>query len=137
MLNLARTRAELKVVADQVGAPTSAELIADATSLALSRLAGRDDLLGTYHLTAAGSTSWHAYTQALLGMAAARGYVLKASAEQVLPIPTEAYPTPAKRIANSRLATDKLRAAFGLTLPAWDAHLGRFLAELHQPGGTV
>ncbi len=134
MLNLARTRPELKVVSDQVGAPTSAELIADVTALAIRRLAGKDDLLGTYHLTAAGATSWHAYAQLLFRLAAAKGYALKAAPDNVLPIPTEAYPTPAKRIANSRLATDKLRAAFGLTLPAWDAHLGRFLEELHQPG---
>ena len=134
MLNLARSRPQLTVVADQVGAPTSAELIADVTALALGRLAGREHLLGTYHLTAAGSTSWHAYAQLLLRLAAARGYALKATADQVLPIATAAYPTPAKRIANSRLATDKLRAAFGLTLPAWDASLGRFLEELPQPG---
>jgi dTDP-4-dehydrorhamnose reductase len=130
ILNLARTREELKVVADQVGAPTSAELIADVTALALRRLRLSQDLVGTYHLTAAGETSWHAYAQLLVRLAATKGYVLKAVPGRILPITTAGYPTPAKRIANSRLATDKLRAAFGLTLPSWDAHLGRFLEEL-------
>jgi len=132
ILKLARTRPQLTVVADQVGAPTSAELIADATALALRGVASDKTLCGTYHLTAAGATSWHAYAQALLNLAAAKGYALKTTADQVQPVPTSAYPTPAKRIANSRLATDKVRAAFGLTLPAWDAHLDRFLEELPQ-----
>lgn len=136
ILDLARTRSGLTVVADQVGAPTSAELIADVTAQVLNRLAGSDELLGTYHLTAAGETSWHAYAQVLLRLAAARGYALQATADKVLPIATADYPTPAKRIANSRLATDKLRAAFGLTLPPWDAQLGRFLEELPHEGAN-
>ena len=130
ILNLARTREELKIVADQIGAPTSTELIADVTALALRRLERSEALVGTYHLTAAGETSWHAYARLLVRLAATKGYALKAVPERILPIATADYPTPAKRIANSRLATDKLRAAFGLTLPPWDAHLGRFLEEL-------
>ena len=134
ILNLARTRPELTVVADQIGAPTSAELIADVTAQTLHRLRKSADLLGTYHLTAAGETSWHAYAERLLRLAATKGYALTAAADRVLPITTADFPTPAKRIANSRLATDKLRAAFGLTLPPWDAHLGRFLDELPHEG---
>jgi dTDP-4-dehydrorhamnose reductase len=136
MLNLAAGRPALTVVADQVGAPTSAELIADITALALYRMAqpSGSDLAGTYHLTAAGATSWHAYCQHLLGLAAEKGWDLQAKPENVRPIATADYPTPAKRIANSRLATDKLRAAFGLTLPSWDAHLDRFLDELSSQG---
>lgn len=134
ILKLAHTRSGLTVVADQVGAPTSAELIADVTAHVLTHMAESDDLLGTYHLTAAGETSWHAYAQVLLRQAAARGYALQASADKVLPIATADYPTPAKRIANSRLATDKLRVAFGLTLPPWDAQLGRFLEEFPHEG---
>ena len=130
MLNLAQTRDELKVVDDQIGAPTSAELIADVTALALRHVQNVECAGGTYHLTAAGETSWHAFAQRLLHMAADRGYALKATADRVLPIPTSGYPTAAKRIANSRLATDKLRQTFGLTLPAWDAALERFLEEL-------
>ena len=130
MLALAQTRDELKVVDDQIGAPTSAELIADVTALALRHVQNVESAGGTFHLTASGETSWHAYAQRLIQMAASRGYALKTTPDKVLPIPTSDYPTPAKRIANSRLATDKLRTTFGVTLPSWDAALDRFLEEL-------
>jgi len=130
ILNAAQTRDQLTVVADQTGAPTSAELIADVTALALYRAAtDRRGLTGTYHLTAAGETNWHAYAQHLLRLAARKGYPLKTTAERVLPVTTADYPTAARRIANSRLATDKLRTTFGLTLPFWGAQLDRFLDE--------
>ncbi len=126
ILNAAKTRDALRVVNDQTGAPTSAELIADVTALTLSRLSsGR---LGTYHLVAAGETSWHGFAETLLARAAAKGHAFKAIS--VAAIPSAAYPTPAKRIANSRLNTDKLRACFGVNLPAWDADLDRFIDEL-------
>ena len=130
ILNLARTRDELTVVADQIGAPTSAALIAKVTAQVLHSAGGSEAAGGTYHLTAAGETSWHAYAQRLLRLAAARGFVLKATADHVRPVATADYPTPAKRIANSLLATHKLRDTFGLTLPPWDAHLERFIEEL-------
>lgn len=133
MLRLAASRKELNVVADQTGAPTSAELIADVTAQVLGRRPA-DHLLGTYHLTAAGETTWCDYARRVLGLAAARGWPLQAGPDDIKPIATADYPTPAKRIANSRLATDKLRAAFGLTLPSWDASLDRFLAELPPEG---
>jgi dTDP-4-dehydrorhamnose reductase len=130
MLQLAQTREELRVVDDQIGAPTSAELIADVTALALRHVQKVECAGGTYHLTADGETSWHAYTQLLLRKAEARGYALRTTADDVIPISTSEYPTPAKRIANSRLSTDKLRITFDLTLPSWDAALDRFLDEL-------
>jgi len=130
MLQLAQTRDELRVVDDQIGAPTSAELIADVTALALRHVQKVECAGGTYHLTADGETSWHAYTQLLLRKAEARGYALRTTADDVIPISTSEYPTPAKRIANSRLSTDKLRITFDLTLPSWDAALDRFLDEL-------
>jgi len=130
MLQLAQTRDELRVVDDQIGAPTSAELIADVTALALRHVQKVECAGGTYHLTADGETSWHAYTQLLLRKAEARGYPLRTTADDVIPITTAEYPTAAKRIANSRLSTDKLRITFDLTLPSWDAALDRFLDEL-------
>ena len=133
MLRLAATRKQLTVVADQTGAPTSAELIADVTAQVLARRPA-DNLLGTYHLTAAGETTWHAYARRILALAKAQGFALQAGPDDVAPIATVDYPTPAQRLANSRLATDKLRAAFGLTLPSWDANLDRFLAELPPEG---
>jgi len=128
ILNLARTRPDLNVVSDQIGAPTSAELIADVTAQALSK--GGKDLSGTFHLTASGETSWHGFAQRLVALASKRGYHLQCTAERVRAITTAEFPTPARRIANSRLDTHKLRSTLGLTLPAWDAHLHRFLEEL-------
>jgi len=130
MLNLARNREALTVVDDQVGAPTSAELIADVTALALRHVQKVECAGGTYHLTAAGETSWYDYARLLLRKAAAKGHHLKAGAQDVRPIATADYPTPARRIANSRLSTDKLQTVFGLTLPPWEAGVDRFLDEL-------
>ena len=135
MLKFARTRDELRVVDDQIGAPTSAELIADVTAQAVHGIS--DDKLGTYHLVAAGETSWHAFASRLLQLSVARGHRLKVTPERVKAIPTTDYPTPAKRIANSRLATDKMRAAFGLTLPPWDKSLDRFLDEIPEESPTA
>ena len=133
MLRLAQERDTLKVVADQHGAPTSAELIADVSALMLQRLrldARGDALAGTYHLTASGSTNWHGYAQRVLELAQRKGMALQAGPEQVLPIRTEDYPLPAPRPKNSRLDTSKLQQAFGLHLPDWRYHLDRMLEEL-------
>ena len=134
MLRLAQDREELNVVADQIGAPTSAELIADVTALCLYRLA-HDPVLaarasGIYHLVAAGQTSWHQYARFVIGEAQRLGWQLKAVPEGVLPIPGSAYPTPARRPANSRLNTRKLQATFGVYLPPWENHVRRLVAEL-------
>ena len=134
ILRLAQERDELKVVADQFGAPTSAELVADVTALcAISimqcpdRFAGAD---GIYHLVAAGETSWHAYARFLVETAAEMGWSLKLRSDAIRPIATAEYPLPAKRPANSRLATDKLTKVFGIELPHWHIHLKRVLEEL-------
>jgi dTDP-4-dehydrorhamnose reductase len=138
MLRLAKERDQLKVVADQHGAPTSAELIADVTALALYRALQAGDaaqsLSGTYHLAAAGETSWHGYAQHVIAAARARGVALKAAPEAVLPIGTEAYPTPAARPKNSRLNTAKLSGAFGLQLPDWRYHVQRLMDEIAAQG---
>lgn len=126
MLRLATTRDELSVVADQTGAPTSAALIADVTAQALKAA----NLSGTYHLVAAGETTWHGFATLVIGEAQRLGLALKAGPGQVKAIPTSAYPTPAQRPANSRLNTDKLRTALGLTLPPWDDHVKRVVAQL-------
>jgi len=135
ILRLAQTRDEVRVVSDQIGAPTAADLIADVSALALAQALRAPEgapsgLGGTYHLTAAGQTSWHAFAVHILRLATAQGYSLKVAPDRVAPIPTAAYPTAAKRIANSRLATDKLRATFGLSLPSWETGAARFMAEL-------
>ena len=134
MLKLAAERDSLRVIADQFGAPTSAELIADATALMLHRLRTDAALAaqasGLYHLTAQGSTSWHGYAQFVLTQAAARGRALRCPPEQVQAIPTADYPLPAPRPANSRLDCGKLQTTFDLTLPPWQTQVQRLIDEL-------
>lgn len=124
MLRLAAERDALSIVNDQIGAPTSAALIADVTAhIVRDYIEYGDEFIdactGTYHLTAAGSTSWHGYAQHIIALAEAAGMPLKIKAADVQGIPSSAYPTPAKRPSNSRLNFDKLQDTFDLTLPAW------------------
>lgn len=134
ILRLAAERDTLKVVADQVGAPTSAELIADVTALALYRLcndpAFADSVSGVYHLTASGETSWHKYAEYVIAQAERFGRTFKVSSSQVEPIDTCDYPTPAKRPANSCLDTSKLERTLNVLMPHWKLHVDRLLTEL-------
>jgi dTDP-4-dehydrorhamnose reductase len=138
MLRLAKERDTLNVVADQHGAPTGAELLADATALALHRIAalGTDArrLSGTYHLAAVGNITWHAYAQHVLLQAQEHGLVLKAGPEAVRPIASSAFPTPAARPTNSRLDCSKFCTSFGVVLPDWHYHVNRLIAELSAQG---
>lgn len=138
MLRLAGDRDEIKVVADQVGAPTSAELIGDVTALCQYRLQHDAKLAasasGIYHLVAASQTSWCDYARLVIGEAAALGRPLRTTADKVLPIPASAYPTPARRPANSRLDTARLRTTFGVNLPDWAVHVRRLVRELVTEG---
>ncbi|AWI81653.1 dTDP-4-dehydrorhamnose reductase [Parazoarcus communis] len=127
MLRLAAERERLTVIADQIGAPTGAELIADVSAHAVRSLRARPELSGTYHLAAAGETSWHGYAEFVIEAARARGVALKVG--EIAPIPTTDYPTPATRPLNSRLDTTRLCAAFDLTLPAWQRGVARMLDE--------
>ena len=139
MLRLAKEKESLHIVADQWGAPTSAELLADVTALALHRVLGGEQeshLSGTYHLIAAGETNWHAYARYVLTVAQARGVTLKVAPQAVVPISTEAYPLPAKRPMNSRLSTAKVTQAFGVCLPDWQYHVRRSVDELIAQGAV-
>ena len=129
MLRLAAEREELKVIADQIGAPTGADLLADVTALVLHRLQMRPELGGTYHCAAAGQTSWHGYARHVIEWARAHGHAMKVAPEAVKAIATSGYPTPAQRPLNSRLDTFKLRHAFGLHLPPWQHGVERMLME--------
>ena len=129
MLRLAAERDELKVIDDQIGTPTGADLLADVTALVLHRLQMRPELAGTYHCVAAGQTSWHGYARHVIEWARAHGRPVQVAPEAVRPIPTSGYPTPARRPLNSRLDTFKLRHAFGLHLPAWQQGVERMLTE--------
>lgn len=130
MLRLASERDTLGVIDDQFGAPTGAELIADVTAHAIVATRRDAALSGLYHLAAAGETTWCGYARFVLEQAAAAGVALKVSAEAVNALTTDAYPTPAKRPANSRLDTHKLEKAFGLRLPDWQQGVARMLTEI-------
>ena len=130
MLRLAAERDELAVIADQVGAPTGADLLADVTAHALRAAIANPALAGTYHAVAAGETSWHGYARHVIEFARAAGQPIRVAAQRVAPIPTSAYPTAARRPLNSRLDTRKLRQAFGLALPDWRVGVERMLREV-------
>ena len=130
MLKLAAERDTLTIIDDQHGAPTGAELLADVTAHAARMTLERPELAGTYHLVAGGTTTWHAYARHVIEYARARGRAIRVAPDAILPVPTSAFPTPAKRPANSRLATRKLQHAFGLTLPAWQLGVDRMLDEI-------
>jgi len=134
MLRLAAERDELKVVSDQSGAPTSAELIADITALVLQQLVANPDLIrkksGVYHLVASGKTSWYGYAQYVLKTAIDLGRSLKVSSDQVVPVITADFSMPANRPMNSCLDTKKLCLAFCVTLPDWSYYVERTLHEI-------
>lgn len=130
MLRLAAERDSLSVVSDQIGAPTGAELIADVTAHAI-RVARRDpQVSGTWHLAAAGETSWHGYARHAIEAARALGAPVRVAPDAIRPCTTSDYPTPARRPANSRLATAKLTHTFGLHLPDWRQGVDRAIREL-------
>lgn len=117
MQRLMRERTELKIVDDQIGAPTWSRLIAEATAqilaqcLSPARGADRPEPWGTYHLTCGGETSWYGFAAAIAELG---GYPTRLN-----PIPSSDYPTPARRPTNSRLDNAKLARVFGLRLPHW------------------
>ncbi|CAD1795474.1 dTDP-4-dehydrorhamnose reductase [Xanthomonas arboricola pv. juglandis] len=126
MLRVGAERDELRVVADQVGTPTPAALIADVTAQLLRQR--RPGTSGTWHLTAAGQTSWHGFAEAIFQEAVSAGLLLRAP--RVVPITTADYPTPAQRPAYSRLSIDKLQRDFDIVLPDWRVGLQRVIAEI-------
>lgn len=133
MLRLSGERDELKVVADQRGAPTSASLLADVTAQIVARYLreGRDSFpFGVYHLVAGGECTWHDYARTVVSAALVAGKPVRTTPDRILPITTADYPTAAKRPANSRLATVKLQDTFGLVLPPWQDGLAHVLKQI-------
>lgn len=129
MLNLARTRDTLGVVADQQGCPTAASDLADAIMAIASRIAvtGWDDSYGgVFHAAGTGETTWHGLAMAVFEASARHG----GKVPVVNAIPTAAYPTPAKRPANSRLDCTRLEQVFGVRLPAWRDSVDRTVAAI-------
>lgn len=130
MLRLASERDQLQVVADQIGAPTGADLLADVTAHAIRSVQQRPDLAGLYHLVAGGETSWHGYARHVIEQARAAGQAIRVNPEAIQAVPSSAYPVPAPRPHNSRLDTRKLQAAFDLVLPDWQTGVDRMLLEI-------
>ncbi len=130
MLKLAQERDALKVIDDQYGAPTGADLLADITAHALRAVMAQPELAGTYHVAPAGETTWHGYARHVIGRARAAGLPVKVAEDAIAAVPTSEFPTPARRPANSRLDTAKLRSAFGLHLPDWRVGVDRMLTEI-------
>lgn len=130
MLRLAQERERLTVIDDQHGAPTGADLIADVTAHAIRTAMQQPQVSGLYHLVAAGETSWHGYASHAIAQARALRPDLPWQVGEIAPVPTSAFPTPARRPLNSRLNTQKLQQTFGLNLPHWQTGVDRLLTEI-------
>jgi dTDP-4-dehydrorhamnose reductase len=130
---VAHERTELRVVADQIGAPTSARIIADAVARLLE--ADINDLprgfaraKGVVNIAASGETSWHGFATRIVDGLQARGHRL--SVQSIMPLRSDEYPTKARRPRNSRLDLARLRKVFGISMPRWDEALETELNEI-------
>lgn len=130
MLRLAQTRETLQVIDDQLGAPTGAELLADVTAHVIRQATQAPSVAGIYHLAASGCTSWYEYAKYVIALMGSAQPAIKRVATEIKPVPTSAFPTPARRPNNSRLDTSKLQTTFGLVLPAWQTGVTRMLNEI-------
>ncbi|MBX3611653.1 MAG: dTDP-4-dehydrorhamnose reductase [Hydrogenophaga sp.] len=133
MLRLAQEREVLRIVDDQVGAPTGADLLADVTAHTVRATLGDARLGGTYHVAPQGEVSWHGFARYCIDTARELRPDLRWQLQRLDAIPSTDYPTPARRPLNSRLNTARLQAAFGLALPRWEPGVRRMLAEFLTP----
>lgn len=138
MLKLAQSRSELSIVADQIGAPTTAECIAQATSDVLAQILtpagkGIDGRSGVYNLTNGGDTSWHGFAEEIFSQAAEK---LNCPRPALTPIPTAEFPRPAVRPLNSRLSEKKLADVYGIRLPDWRRGLELVIETLNGGIGS-
>jgi dTDP-4-dehydrorhamnose reductase len=141
ILKLAVERPELRIVDDQIGAPTWSRDLADATRKIIEQLSAKSssakisivealgDRSGIYHMTAAGSVSWCGFATAIVEEMRKRG-LSKGNLAEVIPIPSSQFPTPAARPHNSRLCNQKLSRVFGVSLPPWRESLVSVMDEL-------
>ncbi|MBG5986034.1 dTDP-4-dehydrorhamnose reductase [Proteus vulgaris] len=128
ILNLAKNKEKLSIINDQYGAPTSAELIADCTVIALMQTINNEDKCGIYHLVASGTTNWYEYTQLIIKEAKSNG--IKLVLNKIDGIPAINYPLPARRPYNSRMNNEKFKKAFSVELPDWKVGIVRLIKEL-------
>ncbi|MEO6829170.1 MAG: dTDP-4-dehydrorhamnose reductase [Acidobacteriaceae bacterium] len=128
VLKLAAEKPELRIVADQTGAPTAAKEIAVATAAIAEHWMNSRDRSGIYHLTAAGETSWHGFASEAMRLRSIATPTEKFA--RLIPIPTSEYPTPAARPRNSRLDCSRLEQDFGVRLPDWKISLADTVRHL-------
>jgi len=135
IISLAKEKDELRIVSDQIGAPTSAELVANITALCIYKISQNNlaikDISGIYHLTASGSTSWHAFAKHFLKEAENLGEIFSVKSEEIIAINSLELILPTKRPLNSILNTEKLCKTFNLTLPSWETLADRIINELY------
>ena len=133
ILRLAAEKSELKIVSDQIGAPTWSRSIAVATSQIIAQChPDRSGLKGSYNLSAAGKTSWHGFASQIVSQYRALHPDRHLDLQNIIPIPSSEYPSPVKRPANSVLDNSKLLADFGVQLPDWNLSLSQLLARWEQ-----
>lgn len=130
ILNLGRTREEIRVVSDQFGCPTWTQDLSDVICQMVDRLAaGNARIWGTYHFCGGGITTWHALAEKIIEIGGQREPL---QVSRVIAIPTEEYPTPAKRPRFSALSCQKIEAALGITTPRWEDSLTLMMARLYD-----
>lgn len=138
ILSLAREKDELSIVSDQIGAPTSAELIADVTMLCLrdiiSDVDNSDKFSGLYHLSALGEVSWYEIAKFILEEISVNGIKTQLLLDKLLPINSNQFKSAAVRPKNSRLNTDKLKNTFNIYLPNWKYSVKRLINEIIKCG---
>ena len=132
MLKLAQERDSLKVVNDQMGAPTGADLLADVTAHAIRTALQKPNVSGLYHLVASGETSWHEYACFVIDFARQAGLEIKVAQTAIQAVPSNEFATVAKRPLNSRLNASKLLQTFDLHLPNWQTGVTSMMVEVLQ-----
>ena len=130
MLKLAQERDSLKVIDDQIGAPTGADLLADVSAHAIRTALQRPEVSGLYHLTASGQTSWHGYASFVINAARQAGVTIQLATKAIDAVASSAFVSAAQRPLNSRLDCTKLQNTFDLSLPHWQNGVLRLLTEL-------
>ena len=135
ILRLAKVKSELKVVCDQMGAPTSAKWLADISMRALKSCLTKTEIhipapWGLYHASSKGVTTWHSYAQEVISYAETLGAKFNLNSEDILPIPSIEYPLPATRPAYSVLSYEKLKEIFNVEPPNWIYAVHEVLDEI-------
>ena len=134
MLRLAQERESLRVIDDQFGAPTGADLLADVTAHCIRQVLRSPTDAGLYHLAAGGEINWFGYAKYAITQSERLFNAIKVVACKVEPVASSAFPTPARRPHNSRLDTRRLQATFGFNLPHWQPGVARMLDEVFGHG---